>query len=120
MTSLSDLAAALEAATGPSRELDERMAVEVFGSVPLGDRNISMNTRRRYTSDLKATWAAVDERWQPMRVVVSRGRAQASGATIVDGGARRHDGNGPPGDDGSIALCLAAVRLAEREAGDGR
>lgn len=116
---LSDLIAALESATGPSRELDERMAVEVFGSVPAGGRNISMNTRRLYTSDLHAIWGAIDERWQPMRVDVSRGKGRASEATIVDGGARCHNGKGPPGDDGSIALCLAAARLALAEQGGG-
>lgn len=71
---LSDLIAALEAATGPSRELDERMAVEVFGwqedSRPgywqkqLPDRMVRVSyALPAYTASLDAITGALEQRW---------------------------------------------------------
>lgn len=122
---LSDLITALDAATGASRELDERIAECLFGWT--ADRRPGRATTWRhgigglqlsvpaYTSSLDAITGAVDRRWAPMRVEIACSRGGASEATIVDGDARCCDGSGPPGDDGSLALCLAAARLAAAE-----
>lgn len=123
---LSDLIAALESATGPSREMDERIATEVFGwrmdiggnaASPPGFNYFLPNMPPAYTSSLDAITGALEQRWLGINW-----RVDNSDAYECPRGWARLWPRGRPGSidetaaSSALALCLAAVRLAEREA----
>lgn len=113
---LSDLIAALSAATGPSRELDERMATEVFGWRDKGSQCVQSPDGQylhsenipAYTASLDAITGAVRERWPDYRINASWA-ADYAGIELF--AAPPHFGTA---DTPSLplALCLAAARLA--------
>lgn len=118
---LSDLIAALAAATGPSRELDERLATEVFGwrqcpnsghwMKPPVPYFMPVLEPPAYTASLDAITGAVEQRWPDYRINAGWA-ADYAGVELFAG---------PPhvaaGDARSLplALCLAAARLALAE-----
>ena len=118
---LSDLASALAAATGPSRDLDERLAVEVFGWReynevwwPADKPGDSVARVPAYTASLDAITAAVKARWGCVWIK-TRETPTESGAEL---GVMDYEWQRPLVDrPGSVplALCLAAVRLAMGE-----
>lgn len=122
---LSDLCAALVAATGPSRELDERIATEVFGwrrvdpavwsewLLPPNDLRGRTERLPAYTSSLDAITGALEQRWPEENwCVYNTGAAYLSLEVVQVPLDRRRTP--------ALALCLAAARLAEAEAADAR
>lgn len=125
-TKLSDLAAALEAATGPSRELDAEISTLLFGLRIWKPENCNHFVSEHsapipcdppaYTSSLDAITGALEQRW--------------SGAVwyVDNDGTPSADIYPPEMSDlcqvtadaatPALALSLAAARLAEREAGE--
>lgn len=128
---LSDLIAALAAASGASRELDERIAVEVFGWRryepeprdlphmanmmwnPLG-APVGKSVVPAYTSSLDAITGAVREKWPDVGWDVQSGGQAWIGRLSAP--ARYSVTARSP----AIALGLAAARLAAAEAADAR
>ena len=125
---LPDLIATLETATGPSRELDERMAVEVFGSTydarmacnrpwlaPRGRRH--RDTVPAYTRSLDAITGACEQRWP---LPGWQWSVEAVGAAVIwdEPNFKRIYAEHKQGLP-AMALCLAAARLAlaEQEVG---
>ena len=125
---LSDLIAALAAATGPSRELDERVAVEVFGWKPLDYAAVNeayfaedfsgverVADAPAYTSSLDAITGALEQRWPGVIWSVDNDGACSACLDILQPTFTRAEADAA---SPSLALCLAAARLAAREAGD--
>ncbi len=112
---LSDLIAALAAATGASREMDERIAVEVFGWKPHptnpvrwkapGAQFYGIGGPPDCTSSVDAIAGECARRWPEQHWSV-----YSTGVAIV-GPAAVHLGSGG-GNGPALALCLAAARLA--------
>lgn len=119
---LSDLASALATATGPSRELDERLATEVFGQPLPGQRFSKLDgkvhefvpRRPAYTSDLNAIVAGIKARWTLVWRITSD---EATSAAELNAVAVRRVIAAEAATP-ALALSLAAARLAEREAGE--
>lgn len=117
---LPDLIAALAAATGPSADLDRRLALEVFGWVkgrgnflsPPGPFEPCLRVPA-YTSSLDAITGALEQRWPEENwCVYNTGAACLSLECVQIPLDRRRTP--------ALALCLAAARLAEAEAADAR
>jgi hypothetical protein len=121
---LSDLIAALASATGPSRELDERMAVELFGwrvekvhgaawFAHDADHQWYVDPPR-YTASLDAITVALEQRWPGVvRTAMQHGLPETMRSIdIVEPCAYWWRPKSPP-----LALCLAAARLALAEGG---
>ena len=114
---LSALLANLEAATGPSRELDAEIATVIFGrpraSGNVGepqvlhwwDRAVGFAVAPRYTESLDAARTLLPEGW--FALIDTRGRADVRYAPIDQSGYRREvaDAATP-----ALALCIAALR----------
>ena len=118
---LSDLAAALAAATGPDRALDERMAVEVFGWVQhvSGEFWITSPVHSdafelpELTASLDAITGAIREKWPGFRINAGWA-ADYAGVEMFADAPHFVAANAP---SLVLALCLAAVRLALAEEG---
>ncbi len=115
---LSDLIAALAAATGPSRELDERMAVEVFGRrlpAPMPGPGwvtlVDADAVPAYTASLDAITGAVREKWSDV------GWDLQSGGHAWIGKLSEPARHSVVARSPALALCLAAARLALAEGG---
>ena len=125
---LSDLAAALAAATGPDRALDERLGVSLFGLTPRSDGwwdgpplrgrliHLMYPEPPAYTSSLDAITGAIREKW-PRAIVRTRETAYESGAELGAVGLGKHNTLVERPASVALALCLAAVRLALAEEG---
>lgn len=111
---LSDLASALAAATGPSRDLDERMAVDVFGWQWAGGRWLASGHRTRavypprFSASLDAITAAIEAKWPGLTTAVFR-RGFGWVASAHDFHCERMEDDAYPP---ALKFCLAAVRLA--------
>ncbi len=116
-----DLIAALAAAPGPSRELDERIAVEVFGwkiEKPHGSDPgyFTRDSDHRwyvdppaYTASLDAITGAVREKWSDV------GWDLQSGGHAWIGKLSEPARHSVVARSPALALCLAAARLALAE-----
>lgn len=126
---LSDLAAALAAATGPSRDLDAEISTRLFGLTMWKPTNCGwfVSSRShplpceppRYTASLDAITGAIEARWPHCWWFA--GNYNPDGDECDGPSARIIIGEGiectMEAETPALALCLAAVRLAMAEEG---